>query len=105
MKRIFVTLFVIMMCYTSLEACDFCGCLAGINPYYNSSNKIILTTLFQHSYIDALSYTEYRRTVELGYQYHPSGEFMITALAPYAFYGVRESGSINGLANGSVRPE
>src|ERR1041384_770241 len=31
-------------------ACDFCNCLMGINPNYNSADKIMFHVLLQQSY-------------------------------------------------------
>lgn len=39
----------LLMVPSSTQACDFCNCVMGINPFYTSMNRIGVTTLFQNS--------------------------------------------------------
>ena len=40
---------------SSTQACDFCNCVMGINPFYTSMNRVGLTTLFQRSHSDGVA--------------------------------------------------
>jgi hypothetical protein len=50
MKRLIVALALLLPALAQRGiACDFCNCLMGINPYYESSDKILLHYLLQRS--------------------------------------------------------
>ncbi|MFZ4621314.1 MAG: hypothetical protein ACOYNS_12210 [Bacteroidota bacterium] len=51
-NRIFLSsMMIVMSLFVRANACDFCNCLYGINPFYNDKNKIAFHYLSQHSSI------------------------------------------------------
>lgn len=107
--------FFLLLFTPPLRSCDFCNCVAGINPYYNGMNRIGLTTLYQTSHTEGpapgapgskpahgggtdehgtpLAETERRITFELSYQHHLSRNIVLTALLPFSA-GRLEGGNV-----------
>jgi hypothetical protein len=48
-RTISAVLTALMTIAATANACDFCNCLYGINPFYNEKNKIAIHFLTQHS--------------------------------------------------------
>lgn len=114
------------------RACDFCNCLLGINPYYSSSNSIVLNFMYQrsdhpgqeaavalpdaamsgpirgtpnrvyHGGEEGVASTEYRRTLELGYQHHFGDDFLVTALMPLISFTEQSDSRLSVLGNGDL---
>lgn len=102
----------------SAAACDFCGCVTGINPYYSGDNRIGISTLLQrsrfeqtgsggsvtkllhgvgtpHQGSETISGTERRLTIELSYRHHLSRRFLLTGLVPFTLSDVNATGHLH----------
>lgn len=119
-------LFLLLAVHSS-SACDFCNCIAGINPFYSRQNHAAVHFLFQHSYATPAASSspaaivgrmparslhtipssgnavdEKRRTAELSLQFSLSDRWSLTGLLPIVSRTVTTTAARTINGNGDV---